>query len=113
MKAYLSILLIVAFFAISLEAGNNQLIIFENVIKNNDKYNKISRCLMNLSICNEDGMVLKGILYDVLNHAENEYVTMEINPVIRGLQYLKEQHPEDFGILMKIYLITKKPNIII
>lgn len=76
---------------------------FERKVKIRSYYEKQSMCLKNLEICDMDGLIMKGILYDVLNSNKYEYTDFEIKPIVNLLRHIKKYYRNDYNVIMNIY----------
>lgn len=85
------------------DTSHSPLYKFEKMMKIRENYDRYSICLKNEGSCDTNGMIMKGILYDVLNHNKLEYTNIEKKPVVDTLRYFKKYYKNDYDIIMKIY----------
>lgn len=76
---------------------------FERIIKAMKKPDNNLNCLSGDVICKRQGLIMSGILFDVLNRIPLEYTSEELKPIIEGLKYVKKYFPDKFEKIMSIH----------
>lgn len=79
---------------------------FEKLIRLPFLFQIMELCLYNKGICSKSGMIVKGMLYAVLNNPPDNFSTSERLSVLYGLKILKTRNREEFDIFIQIYNLS-------